>query len=83
VDLVDCLSADQFEHDRTVKLMRGEVVEENCSNFVFACRNPHTLMMPQKFSGQHKIYRMESKMLDRIQKGRVAVDLSWRKAPGS
>lgn len=67
VEIVDCLSHEQLlEHK--IKLQNHKAVtpaekvikenpvdEENESDFVFVCQNPHRLVIPMAVSGQHKI----------------------------
>lgn len=67
VEVVDCLSHDQLQKcktaqkDEDVDSTTSKVLhdipldEENDSDFVFVCVNPHRLVVPMAVSGQHKL----------------------------
>ena len=56
VDLVDCLSQDEY----TSRVPPPR--EENHSDFLFVCEEPRALVMPQRVSGQHKIWQLDGKI---------------------
>jgi hypothetical protein len=66
VEVVDCLSHDQLQEYKTARSQSSDsttskalldlpIDEENDSDFVFVCANPHKLVVPMAVSGQHKL----------------------------
>lgn len=69
VDLTDCLSNEQFQDLRRLEIGKGIPIENSVSKFLFVCKNPRKLLLPQKISGQHKIWKLDPETLKSASKG--------------
>ncbi|XP_069812545.1 activating signal cointegrator 1 isoform X2 [Dendropsophus ebraccatus] len=63
VDVVDCLPQDQF------KEQYPSLSQESASPFVFICETPQELLIKFPMKGQHKIWRLDSKIHQGAKKG--------------
>ncbi|XP_022329612.2 activating signal cointegrator 1-like [Crassostrea virginica] len=61
VDLTDCLAQDEYRE----KFPDGE----SASPFVFICENPQELVVKFPIKGKHKIYKLDSHILQAARKG--------------
>ncbi|XP_025078009.1 activating signal cointegrator 1-like isoform X2 [Pomacea canaliculata] len=61
VDVVDCLSQEEYRK----KFPEGE----STSPYVFICENPQELVIKFPMKGKHKIYKLESSVLQAAKKG--------------
>ncbi|XP_072258314.1 activating signal cointegrator 1 [Pyxicephalus adspersus] len=66
VEVVDCLSQEQF-HEQY-----ADLGEESASPFVFICTNPQELLIKFPIKGQHKIWKLDSKIHQGAKKGLMA-----------
>ena len=74
VDLVDCLTNDEYQ-EQFIKT--GISNEGNRSNYCFVCENPRKLIMPGGISGEHKLWKMPKDRIKPMQSGLIPCDLSW------
>ncbi|KAM3926161.1 activating signal cointegrator 1 isoform 2-T2 [Leptodactylus fuscus] len=63
VDIVDCLPQDQFKEQYST------LSQESNSPFVFVCTNPQELLIKFPIKGQHKIWKLDSKIHQGAKKG--------------
>ncbi|XP_040269700.1 activating signal cointegrator 1 [Bufo bufo] len=63
VNVVDCLAQDQF------KEQYPSLGQESASPFVFICTNPEELLLKFPIKGQHKIWKLDSKIHQGAKKG--------------
>ncbi|XP_038077418.1 activating signal cointegrator 1-like [Patiria miniata] len=61
VDMVDCLSQDQYQE----QYPRGD----SSSPYVFICENPQELVVRFPIKGKHKIWKMDGQILKAAKKG--------------
>ncbi|NP_001085378.1 thyroid hormone receptor interactor 4 L homeolog [Xenopus laevis] len=66
VDVLDCLSQEQF------KEQYPSMNQESGSPFVFICNNPQELLIKFPIKGQHKIWKLDSKIHQGAKKGLMA-----------
>ncbi|XP_066448527.1 activating signal cointegrator 1 [Eleutherodactylus coqui] len=66
VEVVDCLPQDQFNEQYPA------LSQESASPFVFVCENPQELLLKFPIKGQHKIWRLDSKIHQGAKKGLMA-----------
>jgi alkylated DNA repair dioxygenase AlkB len=77
VDLTHCWSAEEFQ---TYRENHGAGGEDSQSAFVFVCRNPRVLPLPQSHSGQHKLYNLPPKLYQALGPSLKPVNERWRLA---
>lgn len=75
VDMVDCLSNEDFQAYRT---RAGAGTEDSASPYLFACVRPRRLKLPQRISGQHKMWHIDTKLLKAVQPTLIPVAQGWR-----
>ncbi|CAH2273433.1 activating signal cointegrator 1 isoform X1 [Pelobates cultripes] len=63
VEVVDCLPLEQFTEQYS------SLSQESNSPFVFICTNPQELLLKFPMKGQHKIWRLDSKIHQAAKKG--------------
>ncbi|XP_018408498.1 PREDICTED: activating signal cointegrator 1 isoform X4 [Nanorana parkeri] len=63
VEVVDCLSREQFQEQYR------SLNQESASPFVFICTNPQELPIKFPMKGQHKIWKLDSKIHQGAKKG--------------
>ncbi|XP_053318517.1 activating signal cointegrator 1 [Spea bombifrons] len=63
VEVVDCLPLEQF------KEQYSSLSQESASPFVFICTNPQELFVKFPMKGQHKIWKLDSKIHQGAKKG--------------
>ncbi|KAM4035637.1 activating signal cointegrator 1-like [Anomaloglossus baeobatrachus] len=63
VEVVDCLPNEQF------KEQYSSLSQESASPFVFICTNPQELLIKFPIKGQHKIWKLDSKIHQGAKKG--------------
>ncbi|KAM5173016.1 activating signal cointegrator 1 [Mantella aurantiaca] len=63
VDIVDCLSREQFQEQYP------SLSQESASPFVFICTSPQELLIKFPIKGQHKIWKLDSKIHQGAKKG--------------
>ncbi|XP_056428631.1 activating signal cointegrator 1 [Hyla sarda] len=63
VEVMDCLPNDQFREQCPT------LSQESASPFVFICANPQELLIKFPIKGQHKIWRLDSKIHQGAKKG--------------
>ncbi|XP_069621829.1 activating signal cointegrator 1 isoform X1 [Ranitomeya imitator] len=63
VEVVDCLPHEQF------KEQYSSLSQESASPFVFICTNPQELLIKFPIKGQHKIWKLDSKIHQGAKKG--------------
>ncbi|KAK8814385.1 hypothetical protein WA158_008247 [Blastocystis sp. Blastoise] len=69
--LLGCIDVIKMVDNREYQTVRSKanlMDEEGGSPYVFLCQNYHRLMLPFKLSGQHKIWRLNSKDCKNAQK---------------
>jgi len=75
VDLNACWTQEEFQEYR-----RNHPVgtENSSSAFVFVCSHPRLLPLPQRISGQHKLWHLPPRLLHTIQPALKPVSQRWR-----
>ncbi|XP_068131763.1 activating signal cointegrator 1 [Hyperolius riggenbachi] len=63
VEMADCLSQEQFQEQYPA------LSQESASPFVFICTNPQELLIKFPIKGQHKIWKLDSKIHQGAKKG--------------
>ncbi|KAE8617389.1 hypothetical protein XENTR_v10009057 [Xenopus tropicalis] len=66
VDVNDCVSQEQF------KEQYPNLNQESASPFIFICSNPQELLIKFPIKGQHKIWKLDSKIHQGAKKGLMA-----------
>ncbi|KAM9311797.1 activating signal cointegrator 1 [Gastrophryne carolinensis] len=66
VEVADCLSLEQFQEQYP------SLSQESASPFVFVCTNPQELLIKFPIKGQHKIWKLDSKIHQGAKRGLMA-----------
>lgn len=69
VNIIDCMPQQDY-----FTQCPPEMREENSSEFLFVCADPHPLAMPYKVSGRHKIWDLPSGLNSRLAGALVAAE---------
>jgi len=83
-ELVNVLSNNgydsEFQRHRRIELAKGLAIEDSESRYVYQLESPHALILPPRVSGQHKLWKLDSELLNNVQQQLKPVSSKWRVA---